>query len=421
MAATALTPKSNTSAVKLPATGSTTNVTTNAVPFGIYLSSIDFLSGAVDQVSYTYRKLGGDVLDVELTEKNVYTAYEEAVLEYSYIVNIHQAKNVLSDLLGNTTGTFDQDGNLKTSSLSSSLSGTNVALKFPKVRFEYSRRLSHGVATMAGIGGLDTEYSASFDTVKDKQDYDLQTIISSSSDFQRTNTLVGNNKITIKQVYYKTPQSMWRFYGYYGGLNTVGNLQNYGQWADDSQFQIVPVWQNKLQAKSFESSIYTRNSHYSYEIKNNNLRIFPLSTTVSPDKMWIKFTIKEDAWEDYEDRQSGVDGVNNMNTLPFANIPYENINSIGKQWIRRFALSLAKEMLGQIRGKFSTMPIPGDSVTLNHASLLSEAKEEKEKLREELKTTLDELTYAKLAEQDAAKSESVLTVNKRTALPIFVG
>ena len=151
------------------------------------------------------------------------------------------------------------------------------------------------------------------------------------------------------------------------------------------------------------------------------MRIFPLSTTVSPDKMWIKFTIKEDAWEDYEDRQSGVDGVNNMNTLPFANIPYENINSIGKQWIRRFALSLAKEMLGQIRGKFSTMPIPGDSVTLNHASLLSEAKEEKEKLREELKTTLDELTYAKLAEQDAAKSESVLTVNKRTALPIFVG
>jgi hypothetical protein len=421
MAATALTPKSNTSAVRLPATGSTTNVTTTAVPFGIYLSSVDFLSGAVDQVSYTYRKLGGDVLDVELTEKNVYTAYEEAVLEYSYIVNIHQAKNVLSDLLGNTTGTFDQDGNLKASSLSSSLSGTNIALKFPKVRFEYARRLSHGVATMAGIGGLDTEYSASFDTVKDKQDYDLQTIISSSGDFQRTNTLVGNNKITIKQVYYKTPQSMWRFYGYYGGLNTVGNLQNYGQWADDSQFQIVPVWQNKLQAKSFESSIYTRNSHYSYEIKNNNLRIFPLSTTVSPDKMWIKFTIKEDAWEDYDDRQSGVDGVNNMNTLPFANIPYENINSIGKQWIRRFALSLAKEMLGQIRGKFSTMPIPGDSVTLNHASLLSEAKEEKEKLREELKTTLDELTYAKLAEQDAAKSESILTVNKRTALPIFVG
>ena len=421
MAATTLTPKSNISAVRLPATGSTTNVTTTAVPFGVYLSSIDFLSGAVDQVSYTYRKLGGDVLDVELTEKNVYTAYEEAVLEYSYIVNIHQAKNVLSDLLGNTTGTFDQDGNLKASSLSSSLSGTNVALKFPQVRFEYGRRLSQGVASLVAVGGNETEYSASFTTDTDVQDYDLQTVISSSSNFQTTNALVGNNKVTIKQVYFKTPQSMWRFYGYYGGLNTVGNLQNYGQWADDSQFQIIPVWQNKLQAKSFESSIYTRNSHYSYELKNNKLRIYPLSTTVGPRKMWVRFTIKRDAWEDHSDRQTGTDGINNMNTLPFANIPYENINSIGKQWIRRFALALAKEMLGQIRGKFTTMPIPGESVTLNHSELLGQAKEEKEKLREELKTTLDELTYAKLAEQDANKSESVFKLNKLTPFPIFVG
>ena len=153
------------------------------------------------------------------------------------------------------------------------------------------------------------------------------------------------------------------------------------------------------------------------------LRIFPQPLGTSPEKFWIQFTIENqfEPWDESGRGDTGSKGINNMNTLPFANIPYENINSIGKQWIRRFALSLAKEMLGQIRGKFSTMPIPGDSVTLNHASLLSEAKEEKEKLREELKTTLDELTYAKLAEQDAAKSESVLTVNKRTALPIFVG
>jgi len=62
--------------------------------------------------------------------------------------------------------------------------------------------------------------------------------------------------------------------------------------------------------------------------------------------------------------------------MPFANIPFENINSIGKQWIRRFALAVTKEMLGQIRGKFATIPIPGDSVTLNASDLLSQAKEE---------------------------------------------
>ena len=198
MAVPTLTPQSETSAIRLPATGTTSHVAA-AVPFGIYTGSVNFRSGAVDQVSYTYRKLGGDVLDIELTEKNVYTAYEESVLEYSYIVNIHQAKNVLSDLLGNATGTFDQDGNLKGSSLSSSLSGSNISLKFPQVRFEYARRLSQGVANLAAAGGNETEYSASFNTTVDKQDYDLQTIISGSSDFQRTNSLVGNNKITIKQ------------------------------------------------------------------------------------------------------------------------------------------------------------------------------------------------------------------------------
>ena len=85
---------------------------------------------------------------------------------------------------------------------------------------------------------------------------------------------VGNNKITVRKVYYKTPQAMWRFYGYYGGLNTVGNLSNYGQFADDSTFEIIPTWQNKLQARGFEDSLYTRMSHFSYEVKNNNLRIF---------------------------------------------------------------------------------------------------------------------------------------------------
>ncbi len=66
---------------------------------------------------------------------------------------------------------------------------------------------------------------------------------------------------------------MWRFYGYYGGLNVVGNLSTYGQYADDSTFQIVPTWQNKSQAMAYEDALYTSVSHWSYELKNNKLRI----------------------------------------------------------------------------------------------------------------------------------------------------
>ena len=87
-----------------------------------------------------------------------------------------------------------------------------------------------------------------------------------------------------------------------------------------------------------------------------------------------------------------------MNTLPLANIPYANINSIGKQWIRRFALSLAKETLGQIRSKFAQIPIPGSPVTLNGDKLISQAREEQKTLRDELQKVLDEMTYEKMTE-----------------------
>ncbi len=173
---------------------------------------------------------------------------------------------------------------------------------------------------------------------------------------------------------------MWRFFGYYGGLSVVGNLHNYGQWSDDSTFELIPTWQNKLQAMAFDDSVYTRISHYSYEIRNNKLRFFPEPTKHSPEKIWVEFSIQSDPWEEDSDRENGADGVNNMNTLPFANIPYENINSIGKQWIRSFALAISKEMLGQVRGKFQTVPIPGESVTLNHSALIDQGKTEQEKV-----------------------------------------
>ena len=173
---------------------------------------------------------------------------------------------------------------------------------------------------------------------------------------------------------------MWRFYGYYGGLNVVGDFHNYGQYADDSTFQVIPSWQNKLQAVAYEDHLYTRTSHYSYEIIDNRLRIYPTPDTVSPEKFWFKFSITgESIFDDTSDE--GIRGVNNMNTLPFQNIPYNSINSIGKQWIRRYALALSKETLGQIRGKFGgTVPIPGDTVNLNASDLLSQAKEEQNKL-----------------------------------------
>ena len=417
-----LNPASTSNANILPVTGAAANVAAT-LPFAIYANSNAFLSGAADQVAYTYKKLGGDVLDIELAEGSVYSAYEEAVLEYSYLVNLHQSKNSLSSMLGGTTGSFDQDGQIISGH---ALSGSNIALKYPRFDYGYVRRVSEGLATEAGFGGLTPIYSASVDSITDQQDYDLQALISSSADTDATVPYYGkvqDKRIIIRKVFFKTPRAMWRFYGYYGGFSVVGNLRTYGQYADDSTFEIVPTWQNKLQAMAYEDALWTRVSHYSYEIHDNMLRIFPTPDSTSPDKFWVQFTIdgEYDAWEETGRGEEGVGGINNLNTLPFENIPYENINAIGKQWIRRFALALTKEILGQVRGKFSTVPIPGESVTLNASELLSQARTEMDQLREEFKTILDETTYDKLAEIDSSLQDTTKKVLENVPTGIYVG
>ena len=137
--------------------------------------------------------------------------------------------------------------------------------------------------------------------------------------------------------------------------------------------------------------------------------------------MWIDFKPARDAFTEEDDRKYGAEGVNNMNTLPFPNVPYKNINSIGKQWIRRFALSLSKETLGQVRSKLASIPIPGNDVTLNGPALVSEAKEEQSSLRDELKAVLDEMVYAALAEKDAQLQNNLTEVVTKIPTGIYVG
>ena len=422
---TNISPKSNTSTIVLTSTGSTSLVAA-AVPFGIYTGSTAFLSGASVQVDYVYKKLGGDVVDIELTPANVYAAYEEAVLEYSYIVNLHQGKNILPNVLGNQTGTFDHRGELLTGPASASL-------RYPRFQVAQARNIGDAMATNAGFGGTIPMYSASFKPVSEQQDYDLQTIISDASDSGLDDGgkavpfsgKVGSKRVIITRVFYKSARAMWRFYGYYGGVGVVGNYSTYGQFADDSTFEIIPTWQNKMQAIMYEDSIYTRTSHYAYELKDNKLRLFPTPSYWGfdeSDRIWVQFYVDmTNAWDKNPGYDDGREGINNMNTLPFDNVPYANINAIGKQWIRKYALALCKEMLGQIRGKFTTMPIPGESITLNHSELLSQAKEEQQQLRDKLMEILDSVTYPELAKTETEMSDAATATLKNSPLPIFIG
>ena len=413
MAFPPLTPESTQPATVLSSTGNPADVA-SSLAIGYYASSDAFLTGAAAQVAFTYKRLGGDILDIEITANNVYNHYEEAVLEYSYILNLHQARNALGSALGGPTGSFDHKGDLT--------EGEDVALKYPKFQFDYAFRVADKFSSEAMVGGTQPIYSASFDTIATQQDYDLQAIVSGSQSGSNWDGM-GNKRVKIRQVYYITPRQMWRFYGYYGGLNVVGNFHNYGQYADNSTFEVIPAWQNKLQAVAYEDHLYTRTSHYSYEIIDNKLRLHPIPDSVSPEKFWFRFTVEDGGNAFQEDSyDSGVNGVNNMNTMPMENIPFEKINSIGQQWIRRFALALSKETLGQVRSKFgNTIPIPGDNVTLNGSELLSQAKDEQTVLREELNKQLDEMLYTKLAEADKGFIENTEAIVQKVPLKIFVG
>jgi len=472
MALPTLTPKSTANTSVLPASydvptyGSDSyNKLIKAFPFGTYANEnywfdntpaasggpqpdpsqvMAFLSGASDQVAYTYRKLGGDVLDIELTKEQVFSAYEEACLEYSYLVNIHQGKNVLSNVLGGSTGSFDSDGMITEAwADGNSMDKTvHLSLKYPRFDFAYARRVTDGISEEANVGGSTQVHSASFAITADQQDYDLQNIIATAAiagnigtvpagagGLPGVNTVNGvggattddATKILIKKVYYKTPKTMWNYYGYYGGVNVMGNLSSYGQYSDDSTFELVPAWQNKLQAKAFEESLYVRASHSSYELKNNRLRIFPTPGDSTPANMWVEFIVAPDTWVEDSTHRIGVDGINNLNTMPLQNVPYKNINSIGKQWIRRFALALSKEMLGLVRSKFSSIPIPGNDISMNGDALISAGKEEQTALRDELKTVLDELTYGKLMEGDAETVENSNKVMGHVPMLIYSG
>lgn len=420
MAIPTLNPASSTPTNILPDSSLPSTAFSFSYPFGIYksggsLESKYFASGAVDQVAFTYKRLGGDILDIELTAGNVFAAYEEAVLEYSYIINLHQAKNALSNVLGSATASFDHNGN----PIAGDAQNLKAELKYPKFKLAYPMRVGRGISQYAGVNGDVHYHTSSFAPVVDQADYDLQALISSS----HPSIITDNQRAIITDVWYKSPLTMWRFFAYYGSLNVIGNLSNYGQYSDDSTFEVVPTWQNKAQAMAYEDSVYTRISQYSFELIDNWLRLFPVPGAGSmPNNFWFRFYIEGGAYDEDPTRKAGMTGINNMNTLPFNNIAYTNINSIGKQWIRRYALAIAKEMLGQVRGKFGgTVPIPGDSVSLNAGDLLGQAAAEKEALKTELKTILDELTYVKMSEGDLILAKTNTEILANVPMPIFQG
>jgi len=369
----------------------------NPTPFGIYDNESDFQKEADNIVTFVKRKLGDDILSVELTKKQIFGNFEEATLEYSAILNKHQAKSQLVNYLGFSTG--------------SAMSGSEE--KYPRENLEYLSRFAEPYAMEAGIGGSYDFTSGSISLESGRQDYDIYTELKhANGDPVFVNT---KGKLKICEVYHYNPQAAYRFFDTTSAINYLNNEFSFESFTPETIFYVLPVFEDILRAGQLDLSNRVRRSNYSYKITGRNIRIYPMPTSDNR-KLWIRVRQYPDPNSPaYED--ATVHGVSNLGNLPFGNIPYKKINSIGRQWIRQYCLALSMEQLGYIRSKFGSIPVPNAEVSLNGGDLINNGRSDRDALKEKLVELLNEMTYDKLLEIQATRAENLQKQLKYVPIP----
>ena len=376
--------------------------TLNPTPFSFFDTDTDFQTEADALVTFVKRKLGDDILSVELTKKQVWACLEESFLEYSSIINEHSAKSQLMNLMGAPTG---------------SLSGSENRL--PRENLEFLLRSAEPYAMEAGIGGSYNTVSGSIDLEKDRQDYDIYSelkdeggsLIFSSSDNS------PRSKLKIREVYHYSPQAGYRFFDTTSAVNYLNNEFAFESFTPETVFYVLPIYEDVLRAGQLNMSNRVRRSHYSYRINGTKIRLYPKPTQADPKNLWIRVAFAPDPYNpSYHDKS--IDGISNISNVPFGRLTYSKINSAGRQWVRQLSLALSKELLGHIRSKFSSVPIPGGDLQLDGGTLISEGREDMSDLKTQLREMLDTMTYNRLLADQAEEVENMRRVLSAIPMPI---
>lgn len=377
-------------------------------PFGIFDNDPEFASDADKIVQYVWSKLGSPVMLVHLSSSQIYTSFEEACLEYSAIVNMYQAKSVLATFLGAPTG---------------SLSGSQNT--YPARLLALEEKMAEPYANDAGLNSTTPTFSGTIMMLPGQQKYDLKALLTSAFD---PNTNLGvsgyvmppNTRVKLTQVYYFSPLQAYRFFGTTSAINYLNNQFNFESFTPETIFYLLPIWEDILRGMQFKTSQNVRRSNYSYEVLNNELTIYPCPAQQCPLQLSWQYEYQDPTQPTGPDDQQ-FDGVANLSNIPFGNITYSNLNSISKQWIRRFTFSLAEQLEGQIRGKMVSIPIPNGDLTLNGPELVANGIALQTELREELKAFLDETTYDKIMQREAEMQQALEQSWKGVPLGLYIG
>ena len=374
---------------EIPIWPGSSSFTTGSTPFGTFDTDADFQVESDSFADWCAKRLGYPLVDVELQAVNFYTCLEEAVYEYSYNVNQFNIQQNLLSLMGSST-----NSNVTQRNISTNMGGMiQLATEYGSETF---------------TNGNVKFYSSSIDITVGKQKYDLNVLI--------RDVKVPTGSIEIKKVHHYSPPASMRFYDPYLGNQAMLDTFGFGAYSTGVSFMLMPMYADLLRVQAIEFNDMMRKSAFTFEIINNELRIFPIPT--KNFKLWIEYIVKEERSNPlkYPDGQ-----VSDMSNAPYDFMLYSKINSVGKSWIYSFGLALTKEMLGYVRGKYGSIPIPNGETSLNAADLLSAAGTEKQALVDQLRTMLDTMTRSKLLEAKRLETESLSVSLNGTPLSIYIG
>jgi hypothetical protein len=345
---------------------------TGSTPFGIYDTDTSFQTDAPKTADWCAKRLGYPIIDVELTSASFFACFEEATSEYGAQVNQFNIRNNLDILKGAATG----------SNYSQKLvDGSSVPTIF---------RMAQSYGTLSGVGGNVDIKKAYIDITPGVQKYDLTTL---SYDAATSQSLSSSVQRDVVKVFYEATPAIARFFDPYsvgaqGTLNLMSEL-GFGNFSPAAQFLMMPLYEDVLRMQQIEFNDHIRKSAFSFNIVNNKLEIFPLPTDGTRARIYYEYFERDTFENNSSIIQDGV--VADYSNIRYDFIPYIKINEVGKQWIRKYTLALSKELLGAIREKYSTIPIPDAEVSLDGAALRAEAQVEKDELIKQLRENLEEL------------------------------
>ena len=376
-------------------TGSSTFTSGSSTPFGIYDSDSIFQLDAPKIASWCAKRLGYPIIDIELQGENFFAVFEEAVSEYSSQVNQFNIRNNLGSLEGQPIGSNYTGQSVLGSELNNIIT------------------IAEGYGTLANVGGI-TDIKRGHITVNtDSQEYDLQTLWADVSE--------SGERIDVTKVYYEATPAINRFFDPYsvsgqGTLNLIDEF-GFGSFSPAAQFILMPIYEDMLRIQQIEFNDQFRKSAHTFNIVNNKLQIFPIPT--SEYELWFEYQVKKEFRENSTVILPNV--VSDYSNIGYSFAQYSNINDVGKQWIRKYTLALAKEILGAVREKYSQVPIPGSEVSLDGAALRAEAQTEKDNLIEQLRENLNEVSKKTRMENESNMVEQQQKIMTQVPLAIFIG